>query len=189
MSAALQVDTVLSRQREAANTDPDMQKRYLYALLFGIPGLFVTALLTAVLLGAAAGFLWLFVFGDSPWPEATQTLFPAAGLIVFLIAWVGIIAWGYRFGIGQEDGRPIDRRHLLIAAGAILLPIVIVILHQYRVGNLGPPSDGERCSDYCREQGYAASGMPARDSGDRSCICYDGRGREALTVPLSTIDR
>jgi len=164
-----------------------MQKRYLYAILFGIPGFFVTALLTAVLLGAAAGFLWLFVFGDSPWPETTQTLLPVAALAVFLAIWAGVVIRGYRYGKGREDGRPVERRHLLIAAGATLMPIVIVILHQYRVGNLGPPSDGERCRDYCKEQGYAQSGMPARDSGDRSCICYDKKGREVLKEPLDEL--
>jgi hypothetical protein len=164
-----------------------MKKRYLYAILFGIPGLSVAALLTAVSLGAAAGFLWLFVFGDSPWPQAVQTLLPAVGLIVFVAAWAGISVWGYRYGIRQEDGRPVERRHLLIAAAATILPIVIVILHQYRVGNLGPKSDGERCSDYCNEQGYAASGMPPRNSGDRSCLCYDGKGRTVLKLPLASL--
>ena len=163
-----------------------MRKRYLYSILFCIPGLFVAALLTAVSLGAAAGFLWLFVFGDSPWPQALQTLLPAVGLIVFVAAWAGIVMWGYRYGIGQEDGRPVERRHLLIAA-ATILPIVIVILHQYRVGNLGPKSDGERCSDFCTEQGYAASGMSPRDSGDCSCLCYDGKGRVVLKRPLDNL--
>lgn len=164
-----------------------MKKRYLYAILFGIPGLFVTALLTAVFLGAVAGVLWLFVYGDSRWPEAVQTLLPAAALVAFLVAWAGVLFWGYRYGSGREDGRPVERRHLLLAAGATLLPIVIVILHQYRVGNLGPPSDGERCSDFCTEQGYAASGMPARDSGERSCLCYDGKGRVVLKLPLDEL--
>lgn len=164
-----------------------MRKRYLYAILFGLPGLFVTALLTAVLLGAAVGVLWLFVFGDNPWPAATQTLLPAAGLLVFLALWAGIVACGYRYGKGCEDGRPVARRHLLIAAGATVLPIVILLLHQYRIGNLGPKSDGERCSDFCAEQGYAASGMPSRDSGERSCFCYDGSGRAVLTVPLTEL--
>jgi len=164
-----------------------MNNRIRYALLFGVPGFFLATLAALVLFGGAAGFLWLFVFGDDPWPAATQTFLPAVFLSVFLASWAGIIACGYRYGKRHAADPHLDRRHLLIAAAATLVPILVVILHQYRVGNLGPKSDSLLCSDYCRDRGYAGSGMPARDSGDRSCLCYDASGNEVLKIPLAAL--
>ena len=44
-----------------------MKKRMLYALLFGIPGILWSLLVTAILVGVLSGVLWLFVYGDSAW--------------------------------------------------------------------------------------------------------------------------
>ncbi len=45
-----------------------MKKRYLYTLLFLVPGLFVSLLITLAVFAAVFGALWLYVFGDSTWP-------------------------------------------------------------------------------------------------------------------------
>jgi len=47
-----------------------MKKRYSYALLFGIPGFFVSAAITITLFvfSVSLGILWLYVFGDNPFP-------------------------------------------------------------------------------------------------------------------------
>jgi len=36
----------------------------------------------------------------------------------------------------------------------------------------------------CTAKGYSGSGMPPRDSGTRTCSCYDAEGREAVKAPL-----
>jgi len=36
-----------------------MKKRFLYVLLFGIPGILWSVLFAAIILGAMAGFFWL----------------------------------------------------------------------------------------------------------------------------------
>ena len=45
-----------------------MKRRYLYVLIFGVPALLVSVIISFLLFGAAAGVLWIFVFGDNPWP-------------------------------------------------------------------------------------------------------------------------
>jgi hypothetical protein len=35
------------------------------------------------------GVLWLFVFGDSPWPAWTEWLVPALMLVLFPSLWIG----------------------------------------------------------------------------------------------------
>jgi hypothetical protein len=164
-----------------------MKKRYLYALIFAVPGLLLALLVCALLFAVIAGVLWLYVFGDSPWPDATHTTFPMAFGMVFITLWCLAIFAGYRFGRGLEAQPGFEVRHLWYALGATLLPIAIVLLQQLSVGNIGPKSDSLLCSDYCRQRGYMASSLPPRDSGERTCSCLGHFGEAELTMPLDGI--
>ena len=164
-----------------------MKKRYLYALIFAIPGLLWALLLSALLFAVTAGALWLFVFGDSPWPDWTNTALPIAFAVVFIALWCVAIAAGYWFGKGSEARPGIPARHLWYALAATLLPIGLVLLQQFSVGSLGPKSDSLICSDYCQEQGYAGSSLPSRDSGDRTCSCLGRFGEAEVTIPLERL--
>ena len=77
-----------------------MKKRYLYALLFGIPGFFLAGIVSLFVFGAVLGFLWLFVFGDNPWPLTPESVLSVLLVLTFLILWIGSIFAGYRVGIG-----------------------------------------------------------------------------------------
>ena len=163
-----------------------MKRRYLYALLFGIPGLFIALLISLGVVGAAAGLLWLYVFGDDPWPAAADAVLSTLAGLSFLLTWVGLMFIGYRVGRRLEND-PLNLNHILISSGVTLLFVLVVVLQQWRVGNLGPKSDALVCSNFCAQKGYAGSGLPSKDSGDRSCSCYDDLGNEALKVPLDSI--
>jgi hypothetical protein len=65
--------------------------------------------------------------------------------------------------------------------------ILFIVVQQFRVGNIGPKSEGVLCSEFCSRQGYFASGIPPEDSGERTCSCLDDAGNEALKVPLESI--
>ena len=43
-----------------------MKRRYLYSILVCVPGPVVSLIITLVVFGAAAGVLWIFIFGDNP---------------------------------------------------------------------------------------------------------------------------
>jgi len=43
------------------------------------------------------------------------------------------------------------------------------------------------CSDFCKEKGFSASGLPPRDSGQRICSCYDRNGQVTVTVDMEEI--
>ena len=60
-----------------------MKKRLLYALLFGIPGILWSLLVAAIIFGVLSGFFWLFVYGDSTWPQAAGRVLSVAFLLVF----------------------------------------------------------------------------------------------------------
>jgi hypothetical protein len=164
-----------------------MKKRYLYALLFGLPGLFLAGGAALVVFGASFGVLWLFVFGDNPWPAWMETTLSIALVLVFLTLWSGSIFAGYHIGKRLEKDSALHWTHILLSLGLTTALILFIVFQQWSVGNLGPKSDSVLCSDYCAAQGYAGSGMPPQNSGDRTCSCYDASGNEVLKVLLENI--
>ena len=164
-----------------------MKRRYLYSILFGVPGFIVALLVSFLLFGFAAGVLWLFVFGDNPWPEVVGSAFPILLALVFLILWLGSLAIGFSVGKRLESNPTLNKAHILASAGVTIVCILFILLQQVSVGNIGPKPDSTRCSDYCTQQGYSASSMPPRNSGQRTCSCLDSSGVEIITVPLESI--
>ena len=164
-----------------------MKKRYSYALLFGIPGFFVSVIIALIVFGVVMGALWLYFFGDNPWPATTEKILSSFFVITFLIVWIISITVGFVVGKRLEKDPRLDKSHILISSGLTLLFMLLIIIQQLRVGNLGPKSDGIVCSDYCSLNGYSGSSLPPRNSGERSCSCIDNFGNEVLKVPLDSI--
>ena len=164
-----------------------MKRRYLYVLLFGIPALLGAMGVTTLLFGAVAGALWLFVFGDNPWPASTDAVLGATLVAVCITLWLGLLAVAYTIGRKQETRNAPDPSHAMVAAGITAFLVLLIVSHQWSVGNVGTPSDGARCADFCRDKGFAGSGMPPRDAGTPTCSCYDTQGREAIKVPLDDV--
>jgi hypothetical protein len=164
-----------------------MKKRYLYALLFGIPGLFVAGVMTLLLFGTVMGVLWLYVFGDNPWPDSVDKVLSITLALTFLILWISTITLGYFMGRKFEADPVLNNGHILVAGGLTFVCVFLIVLQQFSVGNLGPKSDSTICSEYCLSQGYSASGLPPRDAGDKTCSCFDDFGKEVLKIPLESI--
>ncbi len=161
-----------------------MKKRYLYALLFGLPGLIAAGILSVFGFAALTGLLWLFVFGDNPWPVYSEWILSIFFVLTVLVLWMIFIVLGYIIGMRLEKDPTLNRTHILISAGLTLAFILLLVFHQWSVGNLGPKSDSALCSDFCSLHGYSGSGMPAEITGDRTCSCYDDSGDEVLRIPL-----
>ena len=164
-----------------------MKKRYLYLLLFGIPGFFVAGIVSVLFFGVTAGLLWIFVFGDNPWPAAVEKIIPVLMVGSFLMTWIVLMMIGFTAGRRLEGDLQLNKQHVLISSGLTLLFVILIALQQLRVGNLGPKSESVVCSDYCTLNDYSSSGMPPQNSGDRTCSCYDSLGKEALKVPMDSI--
>jgi hypothetical protein len=167
--------------------EPEMKKRYVYALLFGAPGFVVALIISFAVFGTAAGILWIFVFGDNPWPASAEKLLSILFALTFLGIWMVFVVIGFIAGKRLEADPALNFKHVLVSVAATMVPVVLIVLHQLGVGNVGPKSASVLCSQYCSGKGYAASGMPPRDSGESACICFDERGREAVKVPLESI--
>ena len=165
-----------------------MKKRYLYSLLFGIPGLFVAGIISIGMFGAIAGILWIYVFGDHPWPSYSEPLLSISFVLTVLTIWIASILLGFIVGKRLERDPLVNRNHVLISAGLTVMFLLLILFQQWSVGNLGPKSDSLLCSEFCVQHGYSGSGMPPETSGNRICSCYDNSGNEALRIPLDHID-
>ncbi len=164
-----------------------MKKRYIYSLLFGIPGFFVALIITFVIFGAVAGVLWIYVFGDNPWPSSISKMLLVILTLGFVTVWSASVIIGFVTGKKFENYPALNRKHILVSICATIIPIIVIVSHQLSVGNIGPKSDGIRCSDFCSRKGYSASGIPSQVSGDRSCSCFDNTGIEIIKVPIDSI--
>ena len=165
-----------------------MKKRYLYALLFGIPGLFVAGIVSILVFAGLAGVLWIYVFGDHPWPSYVETLISTTFVLTVLTFWIVSIFLGYVVGKRLENDPILNRNHILLSAGLTAMLLLLILFQQWSVGNLGPKSDTVLCSEFCARHGYSGSGMPPQNTGDRICSCYDDAGNEVLVVPLDSIE-
>lgn len=165
-----------------------MKKRYLYSLLFGIPGLFVAGIISIGLFAAVTGLLWIYVFGDDPWPRYAEQVLSTLFVLTVLTFWLATIVMGYVIGRKLEKDPGVRRSHILVSAGLTLLFLLLMLIQQWNAGNLGPQSASAQCSDFCAMHGYSGSGTPPEFTGDRICSCYDGSGNEVLRIPLDHLD-
>lgn len=165
-----------------------MKKRYLYSILFGIPGFFVSGLISLAFFGAAAGVLWIFVFGDDPWPPITDVILPVLLAFVFLSVWLAAVTTGFVIGKHLKSNPIVNKKHILVSLFATLIPLLFIVLYMVSVGNIGAKSDSVRCSDYCSQKGYSASVVSPQYAGEVTCGCIDNSGQEKIKVPVDTIN-
>ncbi|HEY3473928.1 MAG TPA: hypothetical protein VGK56_04915 [Anaerolineales bacterium] len=164
-----------------------MKKRYLYALFFGIPGLFVAGILSILLFGAIAGILWLYVFGDNPWPSYAEAVLSVLFVLSVLTIWVATLVLGYVVGKRLETDPGLKRSHVLLSLGLTVAFLLLILFQQWSVGSFETQTHTLLCSEFCARHGYSESGMPPRDSGEMICSCFDDSGNTVLAVPLDQI--
>ena len=164
-----------------------INRRHVYVLLFAVPALLVSIIAGALMLAASAGALWLFVYGDDPWPNTANVLLGAIFLLVAAALWLALLSVAYTVGRQQEGEPSLNKRHVALSLGATVVLAAIIIVRLVGLNVAGARSDSVVCADLCRSEGFTASGLPPRDSGDRTCSCYDAQGQEVrrVTLPLS----
>jgi hypothetical protein len=155
--------------------------------MFAVPALLASIVASVLLLAASAGALWLFVFGDDPWPDAASTVLGVTFLATGAALWIGLLAAAYAVGTAEESRPGLNRGHVWVSLGLTAALAALIASRVWGLGALGPRPDTLVCADYCRAEGFAASGVPPRDSGDRTCTCYDGRGQEARRIRVADI--
>ncbi len=103
-----------------------MSTRALPVLTGVVWGVLLGTLAAVFAVAAGAGFSWLYLFGDAPWPEAVDWLLPALGLGVFAIVLFACLALGLQAARQAAAAAPEEaaRRHAaarrLLALGTLL---------------------------------------------------------------------
>jgi hypothetical protein len=164
-----------------------MHRKHLYVLMFSLPGLSASLLISFAVFGAVAGILWLFVYGDEPWPPAAGRILMVLFAVTAVGSWLLLMRLAYTAGRRAEATESLNRAHVLSAVLVTVALPLLALFHQWRVGNIGPRTEGEACMDFCSTKGFSASAMPPRNSGARTCICLDAQGREAATLPIDEV--
>ena len=155
--------------------------------MLGIPGFMVSLIVSFVVFGDATGVLWIYVLGDNPWPSSIGAILSVLFVLGLLTVWIASVTIGFVTGRKLETIPGFNKKHIFVSIVATIAPFLFIVLHQVNVGNIGPKTDGLRCSDFCSQMGYSASGIPSRNSGERSCSCYDNSGIEVMKVPIDSI--
>ena len=117
-----------------------MKARYAYPLLFLLPCAMLAALAAVLAAAAGAGLLWIFVYGDDPWPEAAGDVLMIAAGAVFVLGLSMFMGLGYSFGRRREARGGVRRAHVALAVGLSVALALLALLHQWQVGLLGAHS-------------------------------------------------
>ena len=158
-----------------------MRKRYIYLLLFAIPGFFISLIIGALATGMVFGFFWFFVFGDGVWRIPIDKIILIAFPLTFLAAWIGIIVVGFHVGKKNEQSQTLNKKHIFISLGLSIIFVLIII---FRLGVFGQKTGNEICQSFCAQKEYTSSSLDKQTT----CVCFDWLGKEAIRVPFSEIN-
>jgi len=75
-----------------------MKKRYIYSMLFAVPGFLVSLIVAFIIFGFVAGFFWLYVYGDEPWPGSAEQILTILFIVCFLALWAISLVIGFVTG-------------------------------------------------------------------------------------------
>ncbi len=164
-----------------------MKKRYIYSILFGLPGLLAALIASFFIVGATAGFIWLYVFGDDAWPRSASIVLSLLFIIAFVVIWSTFITIGYKTGSKLETEPRLNKRHVLASIGITLSIILSIFLYQLNTGHIGKKHDSIICADFCRSSGFMASSLTPQNAGERICSCLNSKGQKAINIPLKDI--
>jgi hypothetical protein len=156
-------------------------------VLFAAPAVLLSSILAAVVLAGAAGALWLFVFGDDPWPPVANVLLGVVFVVCFALVLTALLSVAYAVGKRQESRGTLNKSHVVLSVVATLALAAVIVLQLVGTTFVGRTSDSITCADFCRGEGLAGSGTSPERSGDRTCSCYDAQGREVRRMPVSQL--
>ena len=75
-----------------------MSARWLHVLTGVVWGMVIGAPAAVFTVAAAAGFSWLYLFGDEPWPDSIDWVLPLLGLGAFLAVLLGCVVLSLQAG-------------------------------------------------------------------------------------------
>jgi len=151
-----------------------MKQRYLYSLIFGIPGVLISAFVALLAGGVTAGLFWIFIFGDNVWPFWAEWIIAAITVIAFITALSFIARIGFFVGKKREiENTPINNKHIIISVTTLVLLVFLMVIYQRGYIFKEPPS--KVCKDICVQKGYdgISTSLGRTVSGKNTCSCWN----------------
>lgn len=113
-----------------------LRSRY---LLLGVSWSLLLAPATAyAVLGVIAGALWIYVYGDNPWPAFADSIIPVVGLAAFTTTAAVFICFAYSYGrqreVAGKGDDPGERRTVLLLTLAPLALLAIASIDFWQRG-------------------------------------------------------
>lgn len=149
-----------------------MRLRSLYALVGLVLGALAGLAVAFEAFALAAGFSWLFLFGDGPWPAGVERYLLAIPLAAGLATLCAGVAVGYAVGRRSESGpRPARARRrgygLLLAglAGWLLVLVLAFGQHERQAAARATAAEQEAAFDQLRRDRHVITGMRGIDAG------------------------
>lgn len=114
-----------------------MKARYSYPLIFLLPSAMVAFLAAFVVVGAGAGVLWIFVYGDNTWPKFANTALMSLAVVASAATLALLLYTGYSYGKKSESAGGLAKRHVVWAILISILLPALVLLRQWQISALG----------------------------------------------------
>ena len=111
-----------------------MKARFSYLIVFLLPSAIVAGIAGITLAGVVAGALWLFVYGDNPWPDSAGVAIMAIATITAVLVLSGLSVASYLYGKRREMVGGLSRRHIVFAVAVTVILPLLFALRQCSVG-------------------------------------------------------
>jgi hypothetical protein len=165
-----------------------MKQRYIYTIIFGIPGMVLSFIAAEIVAGLVQGLLFLYMYGDGTWPEWTGIAISAIGIgaFVFCVAMIGMM--GMSYGKKMESKNvPVQIKYILISL--ILCALLGGFIFTSNRGYVFKKPSYRRCQEMCVQHGYGAqsTSLEFLDSGAYMCSCMNKQTKKFDDV--GTVDQ
>ena len=90
-----------------------------------------------VFVGVGAGVLWLFIYGDNPWPVSAEKLLIAISVLVAVASLATLLSASYFYGKRQELCGGLTMWHVVLALAVTILLPALILFREYEIGAFG----------------------------------------------------
>lgn len=114
-----------------------MKSRSSYPLAFLLPCAMLALIVAVASIGVGSGVAWLFIYGDTSWPDAAERIIMGLSVVVALTSFATLMSASYFYGKRQESRGGLSKWHFTVAVVAAILLPRLGLLRQYQIGALG----------------------------------------------------
>lgn len=151
-----------------------MKQKYIYSILFALPGIFVSAFF-AIFIGAGVmSIFYFFVYGDREWPTWPNIVIYLFSIIAFLVMIYVIALIGYKHGKSRDNKKlSFEKTHIFYSLLIFIFGIFFMIF--FNRGYIFTPPPSNQCRNICIERGYDGNSIGTGPiiNNETMCSCFN----------------